>query len=117
MAPGGVIMNFDLTSQPMLKTGNLVDVSLAVLGLGSPSQLKALPPARLTQLARSLKLMKVSVIRVDRTILRTKIKDVAPSARAMTFEAPVAPNSDKMRKWNVAVSPVSHHDQGFFIPN
>lgn len=102
MAPGGVIMNFDLTSQPMLKTGNLVDVSLAVLGLGSPSQLKALPPARLTQLARSLKLMKVSVIRVDRTILRTKIKDVAPSARAMTFEAPVAPNSDKMRKWNVA---------------
>jgi len=95
-------MNFDLTSQPMLKTGNLVDVSLAVLGLGSPSALKALPPARLTQLARSLKLMKVSVIRVDKTILKTKIKDVAPSARAMTFEAPVAPNSDKMRKWNVA---------------
>lgn len=103
MAPGGVILNFDLTSQPMLKSGNLVDVACAMNGTpGEPNSLRGLRPAQLTILARSLKLLKVSVSRVDKTILRTKIKDVAPSARAMTFEAPVSPDSNVMKKWNVA---------------
>ncbi|KAA1064416.1 hypothetical protein PGT21_002123 [Puccinia graminis f. sp. tritici] len=103
MAPGGLILNFDLTSQPMLKSGNLVDVACAVMGChGQPPALKGLSPAKLVQLGRSLKMMKVSVSRVDKTILRTKIKDVAPSARAMFFEAPVSPDSSVMKKWNVA---------------
>ncbi|KAI9625336.1 hypothetical protein H4Q26_016359 [Puccinia striiformis f. sp. tritici PST-130] len=86
MAPGGVIMNFDLTSQPMLKHGNLVDICCAILG----------------RLSRALKSMRVTVARIDKTLLKSKIKDVAPSARAMIFEAPVSPNSTVMKKWNVA---------------
>lgn len=103
MAPGGVILNFDLTSQPMLKSGNLAIVACEVLGLrGSPLELKGLSGYKLVQLTRMLKMMKVSVARVDKTLLRSKIKDVAPSAKAMTFQAPVSPDSDKMKTWNVA---------------
>ncbi|KAH9445098.1 hypothetical protein MJO28_012811 [Puccinia striiformis f. sp. tritici] len=102
MAPGGVIMNFDLTSQPMLKHGNLVDICCAILGRVQPPALKNLPPAKFTQLSRALKSMRVTVARIDKTLLKSKIKDVAPSARAMIFEAPVSPNSTVMKKWNVA---------------
>ncbi|KAA1064754.1 hypothetical protein PGT21_013669 [Puccinia graminis f. sp. tritici] len=102
MAPGGVILNFDLTSQPMLTCGNLRDVAVAVLGVEPPGSLQRLLPTQLITLSRSLKMMTVSVSRVDKTILRTKIKEVAKSAREMIFEAPVSPDSKVMKKWNVA---------------
>lgn len=102
MAPGGVILNFDLTSQPMLRAGNLANVAAGLFGSGDPSTLNDLHPQKFIRLARYLKMFKVSVERVDKTLLRCKVKDVAPSARDIKFEAPVSPGSETMKEWNVA---------------
>lgn len=102
MSPTGVILNFDLTSQPMIKAGNLALVAAEIAGsAGNPRALSGLTGQALTKLVRMLKLITVTVARVDGSKLRCKIKAVGSSARQMKFEAPVSPNSEQMRKWTV----------------
>ncbi|CAH7687749.1 Piwi domain-domain-containing protein [Phakopsora pachyrhizi] len=102
MAPEGIILNFDLSSQTMIKSGDLHHVAAEIAGVrGGPQELANLRGMAVTNVSRMLKTITVSVERVDGTRIKCKIKEVGSSARAKTFEGPVSPNSDEMRQWTV----------------
>ncbi|MBW0499433.1 hypothetical protein O181_039148 [Austropuccinia psidii MF-1] len=103
MAPQGLILNFDLTSQPMLRSGNLLEVACDILGSPhNPAVIKTMSASQRVVLSRLLKMLKVSVRRLDRTHLKAKIRDLGGPANQFFFEGSVSPNSEQKKRWNVA---------------
>ncbi|KAH9824157.1 Piwi domain-containing protein [Melampsora americana] len=87
MVPGGAILNFDLSSQPMIRAGNLVDVAADIAGLGTNTTgLMKLRPQQVTQLTRALRSIRVTVKRSDGTKFKAKVKEYGPlTARTHKF--------------------------------
>ncbi|KAG0151658.1 hypothetical protein CROQUDRAFT_56531 [Cronartium quercuum f. sp. fusiforme G11] len=87
MVPNGFVVNFDLSCQPMIRSGNLAEVAAEIAGLGRNVQgLANLRPQAITRLTRILGSVKVTVKRADGTKFQGKVKQYGPlNARTHTF--------------------------------
>lgn len=94
-------MNFDLSSQPMFRSGNLAEVAAHIAGLGNNVRaLINLTPQEVVRLTRILRLIKVTVTRDDGSKLRVKPKNYGP-LNAITHSFTIEEEGKRPRKCTI----------------
>jgi eukaryotic translation initiation factor 2C len=85
---GGLVLNFDLTSQPFLRGGNCVQVAKALTGARNEGELATLTGKQRIDLERGLKTIKVEVKGMQgKTHIRKKVQAVSrENARSLSFQ-------------------------------
>ncbi|KAG0149361.1 hypothetical protein CROQUDRAFT_653652 [Cronartium quercuum f. sp. fusiforme G11] len=101
MVPNGVVLNFDLSSQPMIQHGNLAEVAAEIAGLGRDVRgLVKLHPQAITRLTRALRAIRVTVNRADGSKFRAKIKEYGP-LNAMTYKFTIEEEGKAPKETNI----------------
>lgn len=97
MVSDGAILNFDISSQVMIKPGSMAQIAAKIAGLGTNVQgLAGLTRQEEVQLARDLRGIEVTVTGGDGLKFRSKIKQFGPeNANTHTF---TVENQDKPPK-------------------